>query len=74
MWEDKQSCHQVGFRKTCTIKHLSMNCYKLWLEVPSPLGPILSRPVYLTPRDHGEDQSGRVGLQSSTTQNRRDAS
>ncbi|XP_075872070.1 leptin receptor [Nelusetta ayraudi] len=49
--EDKRSCHQVGFRKTCTIKNLSMNCYKLWLEVPSPLGPILSKPIYLMPRD-----------------------
>lgn len=37
-----------------TIKPLRTNCYKLWLEVPSHLGPIRSKPVYLTPNDHGE--------------------
>uniref|UniRef100_A0A667ZIW4 Leptin receptor n=1 Tax=Myripristis murdjan TaxID=586833 RepID=A0A667ZIW4_9TELE len=37
---------------TCTIQPLRMNCYKLWLEVPSPLGPIRSKPIYLSPTDH----------------------
>ena len=41
-------------QKTCTIHPLRMNCYKLWLEVPSRLGPIWSKPVYLSPIDHGE--------------------
>uniref|UniRef100_A0A672YTN7 Fibronectin type-III domain-containing protein n=1 Tax=Sphaeramia orbicularis TaxID=375764 RepID=A0A672YTN7_9TELE len=36
----------------CTIHPLRMNCYKLWLEVPSHLGPIRSKPVYLSPIDH----------------------
>lgn len=61
--EDKRSCHQVGFRKTCTIKNLRTNCYKLWLEVPSPLGPILSKPVYLMPKDQGEDQPGLAAVE-----------
>ncbi|KAE8293952.1 Leptin receptor [Larimichthys crocea] len=39
-------------QKTCTIQPLRMNCYKLWLEVPSRLGPIRSKPIYLTPIDH----------------------
>lgn len=39
-------------QKTCTIHPLRMNCYKLWLEVPSRLGPIWSKPVYLSPIDH----------------------
>lgn len=52
------ACLQVDpSKKTCTIRPLRMNCYKLWLEVPSPLGPIRSKPVYLTTRDHGEDHS-----------------
>ncbi|KAM7409749.1 hypothetical protein PAMA_001305 [Pampus argenteus] len=38
--------------KICTIQPLRMNCYKLWLEVPSHLGPIRSKPVYLSPIDH----------------------
>ncbi|XP_041646977.1 leptin receptor isoform X2 [Cheilinus undulatus] len=38
--------------KTCTIHPLRMNCYKLWLEVPSRLGPIRSKPVYLSPIYH----------------------
>uniref|UniRef100_A0A7N8X959 Leptin receptor n=1 Tax=Mastacembelus armatus TaxID=205130 RepID=A0A7N8X959_9TELE len=47
------SCLQVRSRqKTCTIQPLRMNCYKLWLEVPSRLGPIRSKPVYLSPIDH----------------------
>ncbi|XP_034563377.1 leptin receptor isoform X2 [Notolabrus celidotus] len=50
---DGPSCLQVRFRKkTCTISPLRMNCYKLWLEVPSRLGPIKSKPVYLSPIDH----------------------
>ncbi|KAF3835362.1 hypothetical protein F7725_027920 [Dissostichus mawsoni] len=36
----------------CTFQPLRMNCYKLWLEVPSLLGPIRSKPIYLTPTDH----------------------
>lgn len=48
-------CLQVHSRqKTCTIQPLRMNCYKLWLEVPSQLGPIRSKPVYLSPIDHGK--------------------
>ncbi|XP_022071967.2 leptin receptor [Acanthochromis polyacanthus] len=39
-------------QKTCTIKPLRMTCYKLWLEVPSPLGPIRSEPFYVFPQDH----------------------
>nr|XP_046247693.1 leptin receptor isoform X2 [Scatophagus argus] len=47
------ACLQVHLRqKTCTIQPLRMNCYKLWLEVPSLLGPIRSKPVYLSPIDH----------------------
>uniref|UniRef100_H3DL77 Leptin receptor n=1 Tax=Tetraodon nigroviridis TaxID=99883 RepID=H3DL77_TETNG len=42
-------CHSG---KKCTIRPLRTNCYKLWLEVPSHLGPIRSKPVYLTPNDH----------------------
>ncbi|XP_028300361.1 leptin receptor isoform X2 [Gouania willdenowi] len=40
------------FSSTCKIQPLRMNCYKLWLEVPSQLGPIRSKPVYLSPIDH----------------------
>ncbi|TDH08795.1 hypothetical protein EPR50_G00101470 [Perca flavescens] len=39
-------------KTTCTIKPLRMNCYKLWLELPSPVGPISSKPIYLSPIDH----------------------
>ncbi|XP_056894701.1 leptin receptor isoform X3 [Takifugu flavidus] len=47
------SCLQVDSRKRlCTIQPLRTNCYKLWLEVPSHLGLIRSKPVYLTPNDH----------------------
>lgn len=49
------ACLQLHSKKnTCTIQPLRMNCYKLWLEVPSPLGTIRSKPVYLSPKDHGE--------------------
>lgn len=49
------SCLQLRSReRLCTIRPLKTNCYKLWLEVPSHLGPIRSKPVYLTPNDHGE--------------------
>nr|AHL37670.1 truncated leptin receptor [Oreochromis niloticus] len=41
-----------GGQETCTIHPLRMNCYKLWLELPSQLGPIRSKPVYLSPVDH----------------------
>lgn len=57
------SCLQVDSRKRlCTIQPLRTNCYKLWLEVPSHLGPIRSRPVYLTPNDHGERWNQHLGL------------
>lgn len=46
------SCLQIHHK--CTIQPLKTNCYKLWLEVPSHLGPIRSKPVYLAPYDHGE--------------------
>ncbi|XP_039985106.1 leptin receptor isoform X2 [Xiphias gladius] len=47
------ACLQVRSRqKSCTIQPLRMNCYKLWLEVPSRLGPIRSKPIYLSPIDH----------------------
>ncbi|XP_054458403.1 leptin receptor isoform X2 [Anoplopoma fimbria] len=47
------TCLPVQSRlKTCTIQPLRMNCYKLWLEVPSRLGPIRTKPIYLTPIDH----------------------
>ncbi|XP_068175396.1 leptin receptor isoform X2 [Antennarius striatus] len=39
-------------QKSCTIQPLRMNCYKLWLEVPYHLGPIRSKPIYLSPIDH----------------------
>uniref|UniRef100_A0A4W6D5G8 Leptin receptor n=1 Tax=Lates calcarifer TaxID=8187 RepID=A0A4W6D5G8_LATCA len=39
-------------KKTCTIQPLRMNCYKLWLEVSSQLGPVRSKPIYLSPIDH----------------------
>lgn len=45
-----------------TIKPLRTNCYKLWLEVPSHLGPIRSKPVFLTPNDHGERRNLRLNL------------
>lgn len=41
----------------CTIQPLRMNCYKLWLEMPSQLGPVRSKPVYLSPIDYGERES-----------------
>ncbi|XP_071398759.1 leptin receptor [Centroberyx affinis] len=46
------ACQSAERVWTCTIQPLRMNCYKLWLEVPSRLGPIRSRPVYLSPTDH----------------------
>ncbi|XP_049443419.1 leptin receptor isoform X1 [Epinephelus fuscoguttatus] len=52
------SCLQVRSKqKTCTIQPLRMNCYKLWLEVPSRLGPIRSKPIYLSPIDHVKPHS-----------------
>ncbi|KAK5869628.1 hypothetical protein PBY51_024331 [Eleginops maclovinus] len=39
-------------KKMCTIQPLRMSCYKLWLEEPSQLGPVRSKPIYLTPTDH----------------------
>uniref|UniRef100_A0A8C2ZVK9 Leptin receptor n=1 Tax=Cyclopterus lumpus TaxID=8103 RepID=A0A8C2ZVK9_CYCLU len=47
------ACPQVqSKRETCTIQPLRMNCYMLWLEVPTRLGPIRTKPTYLTPIDH----------------------
>uniref|UniRef100_A0AAV2L077 Fibronectin type-III domain-containing protein n=1 Tax=Knipowitschia caucasica TaxID=637954 RepID=A0AAV2L077_KNICA len=42
-------CHN---QMSCKIHPLRMNCYKLWLEIDSQLGPIASRPIYLSPLDH----------------------
>lgn len=57
------SCLEVDSRKRlCTIQPLRTNCYKLWLEMPSHLGPIRSKPVYLTPNDHGERWNQQLGL------------
>ncbi|XP_058494846.1 leptin receptor [Solea solea] len=51
--ETEPTCLHVRSREeTCTIQPLRMNCYKLWLEVPSRLGPISSKPIYLSPIDH----------------------
>ncbi|XP_028259278.1 leptin receptor isoform X2 [Parambassis ranga] len=50
--EDVGEMGPVCMQKPCTIKPLRMNCYKLWLEVQSPFGPIGSKPIYLTPIDH----------------------
>lgn len=62
--ENQPNCRPVDTTKTtCTIENLSMNCYKLWLEVESPLGLILSKPVYLTARDHGEDPQSLGAVQ-----------
>ncbi|XP_072293961.1 leptin receptor [Eucyclogobius newberryi] len=36
----------------CSIRPLRMNCYRLWLERDTPLGPITSKPVYMSPVDH----------------------
>ncbi|KAM3876341.1 leptin receptor [Diretmus argenteus] len=47
-----QSGRLGGRVRTCTIQPLRMNCYKLWLEVPSRLGPIRSKPIYVLPTDH----------------------
>ncbi|KAI3368569.1 hypothetical protein L3Q82_025575, partial [Scortum barcoo] len=61
MEEKERAGEQVGemgpacletLTRTCTIQPVRMNCYKLWLEVPSRLGPIRSKPIYLSPRDH----------------------
>ncbi|XP_068445733.1 leptin receptor [Clinocottus analis] len=47
------SCPQVHSKQeTCSIRPLRMNCYKLWLEMPSLLGPVRTKPVYLSPIDH----------------------
>ncbi|XP_074491005.1 leptin receptor [Sebastes fasciatus] len=48
------SCLPVRSRQEkCTIHPLRMNCYKLWLEV----GPIRSKPIYLSPIDHVKPHS-----------------
>lgn len=63
------ACLQVHSRqKTCTIQPLRMNCYKLWLEVPSRLGPIRSKPIYLSPIDHGEQDGFMCGTYFSHSQ------
>ncbi|XP_072245222.1 leptin receptor [Leuresthes tenuis] len=47
------SCLEVrSTQKTCTIHPLQLACYKLWLEMPSALGPITSKPLFLSPLDH----------------------
>lgn len=57
------SCQKFHSReRLCTIRPLKTNCYKLWLEVPSHLGPIRSKPVYLTPNDHGERRNLHLAL------------
>ncbi|KAM9385085.1 leptin receptor isoform 2-T3 [Pholidichthys leucotaenia] len=38
--------------ESCTIHRLRTNCYKLWLEDLSRLGPVRSKPIYLSPIDH----------------------
>ena len=54
-WDTGPSCPQEEPKQqTCTIEPLRMNCYKLWLEVPSQLGLIKSKPIYLEPIEHGE--------------------
>ncbi|KAG7230546.1 hypothetical protein INR49_025262 [Caranx melampygus] len=51
--EEGPACRQVSsMRRTCSIQPLRMNCYKLWLEMSSTMGPIRSKPVYLSPIDH----------------------
>lgn len=45
----------VSSQKTCSIHPLKTNnCYKLWLELPSPL--IRSKPVYVFPLNYGEQE------------------
>ncbi|KAM9762032.1 leptin receptor isoform 2-T3 [Menidia menidia] len=39
-------------QKTCTITPLERNCNKVWLEIPSPWGPIRSKPLFVSPMDH----------------------
>ncbi|XP_056271204.1 leptin receptor [Pseudoliparis swirei] len=47
------ACPQVQSKRgSCSIRPLRMNCYRLWLEVPSRLGPVRTKPTYLTPIDH----------------------
>ncbi|KAK2835249.1 hypothetical protein Q5P01_015733 [Channa striata] len=47
------ACLAIGSRhESCNIHPLRMNCYKLWLELPSRLGPVRSRPIYLSPIDN----------------------
>lgn len=51
-------CLQVTSQENmCTIQTLRMSCYKMWLEMPSESGPISSKPIYLSPLDHGEQLS-----------------
>ncbi|MED6244392.1 hypothetical protein ATANTOWER_008078, partial [Ataeniobius toweri] len=38
--------------KVCTFHPLKMNCYKVWLELPSHLGLIRCKPVYVSPINH----------------------
>ncbi|KAK2908112.1 leptin receptor [Channa argus] len=44
-------------QESCTIQPLRMNCYKLWLELPLPLGHVRSRPIYLSPIDYVKPHS-----------------
>ncbi|KAM4575610.1 leptin receptor [Fundulus diaphanus] len=38
--------------KVCSIHPLKISCYKLWLEMPSNLGLIRCKPVYVSPINH----------------------
>uniref|UniRef100_A0A8C6UAT0 Leptin receptor n=1 Tax=Neogobius melanostomus TaxID=47308 RepID=A0A8C6UAT0_9GOBI len=39
-------------QRSCRIRPLRMNCYRLWLQMDSPLGPINSKPIYVSPIEH----------------------
>ena len=53
-WAACQPGRQGQRVRSCTIHPLRMNCYKLWLEVDSKLGPVRSRAFYVSPTNHGE--------------------
>lgn len=48
------SLKENAFESTYKIFPLSMNCYKLWLEMSPKLGRVKSRAIYLSAIDHGE--------------------
>lgn len=39
-------------QRSCRIQPLEMACYRLWLQMDSPLGPINSKPIYVFPIEH----------------------